>query len=146
MTGHHTAVRTRLRVGVATPRGVDIDPRDTFVRVDADDLKCASRCAAAAREIHPGTDVLLNIDVMIANRSADARAQLCEPDTAPRCDTMLYVGTAHGLAGLIADIYVLGIADGAVLRPLSPAAERLVYEQTLAVLRERGLLAEAATE
>lgn len=130
-----------MRIGIFTVDGLDIGSEEgRFVQVDAEDLSSATKRAAAARDANLGADVLVNIDVMIADEAASARAELATAAGESRHDTMLYVGTPRGLAGLIADIHALGIADGAVLHPLSRGTEALVYEQTVPVLRRRGLL------
>ena len=49
-------------------------------------------------------------------------------------DTMLYVGTPSGLAGLVADMHALGIADGAVLIPRTALAVDLIHDAVLPVL------------
>jgi alkanesulfonate monooxygenase SsuD/methylene tetrahydromethanopterin reductase-like flavin-dependent oxidoreductase (luciferase family) len=81
-----------------------------MTRIKADDLRDAERKARAARadgaaSVYLDIEVLIDTDVASAFRSADGRppGRLC------------YIGTPRGLAGLIADVQRLGIADGVVL-------------------------------
>lgn len=56
---------------------------------------------------------------------------------------MRYVGTVNGLAGLIADVYVLGIADGVALIPFASHDQASdAFDRVIRLLREMGLLAE----
>ena len=65
---------------------------------------------------------------------------------APPGDTVRYVGTPDGLAGLLADIHALGIADGALLQPLLPGTADLIIERTMEVLRTMGELPSPVSE
>jgi hypothetical protein len=118
--------------------GVDHAPVGA-VRVRAVDLRGVTHRAAAARADHPGAVVMVDIDVMIAEDAHSARDTLADAGQA-RSDTLLYVGTPTGLAGLIADIHALGIADGAVLLPVTEAARDLIYTEVLAQLSTMGPL------
>jgi hypothetical protein len=90
---------------------------DNVVRVRAGDLRGVAHRAAAARREHPGRDVVIDIDVVIAREAHSARTALTDAGGHTDSDSLLYVGTAAGLAGLITDLYVLGITDGAILIP-----------------------------
>jgi hypothetical protein len=57
--------------------------------------------------------VLVDTDVRTALHSAE------QPGPTPAA-TLRYVGTPHGLAGFIADLQTVGIADGLTLIPLRP--------------------------
>jgi arginine repressor len=63
-----------------------------------------------------------NVEYMIVQDSRSARTSLAILDSALRTvrrpASLLYIGTPSGLAGLIADIDTLGIADGVMVRPL----------------------------
>ncbi|WP_328440164.1 hypothetical protein [Nocardia puris] len=94
------------------------------------DLRAAQLgCAAKKSEIVAAgrgpddVDVLVDIEVMIATDAPTARRRLAELDSVAdgtwRPQTLHYVGTPIGLARLIADIHVVGIADGVTLLPLS---------------------------
>lgn len=87
------------------------------VRLRATDLLDAQRRAAAIRAESPDAPVILDIEVLIdrdVRAAFEALATL--PDNGPH--GVRYVGTASGLAGLIADVQRLGIADAVVLLPL----------------------------
>jgi alkanesulfonate monooxygenase SsuD/methylene tetrahydromethanopterin reductase-like flavin-dependent oxidoreductase (luciferase family) len=109
---------------------------ESCVRVQAIDLRDASRRCAALRADAATRDcpVLLDVEVLIDHDAASARNTLAQLETthvdsaSPRL--MRYVGTSRGLAGLIADIHVLGIADGVMLIPLTQAGvvEKVVDE------------------
>jgi hypothetical protein len=88
-----------------------------LVRIRAVDLRDLTHKAAAVREDYPHAVVVVDINVLIAGDARTARAAIS--DSGCECgDTMTYVGTPGGLSGLIADIYALGIADGAILLPV----------------------------
>jgi hypothetical protein len=107
---------TALRGGAE--RTVDIP-----LRVQAADLRDAQQKVATVRaEVGHGVPTLLDVEVMIARDSRSARTSLAILDSALRTvrrpASLRYVGTPTGLAGLIADIHTLGIADGVILQPL----------------------------
>jgi alkanesulfonate monooxygenase SsuD/methylene tetrahydromethanopterin reductase-like flavin-dependent oxidoreductase (luciferase family) len=122
-----------LRLGVATAQGIVWDGAGEPERIRAVDLGDVARKSAKLRREHAGVDVVADIDVVIASEARTARA-LLDPvrDTGDR--TMLYVGTPSGLAGLIADIHALGIADGAVLIPRAPGVAELIRDAVLPAL------------
>jgi len=107
-----------LRLGVAYGDTVWLNTPGELIRVRAEDLRGLADRVAAVRQQHPGRDVLVDIDVVIAGEARWARAALAKAGGAPDHGTLLYVGTAMGLAGLVADLYVLGLVDGAMLIPL----------------------------
>ncbi|MGU3502982.1 hypothetical protein [Mycobacterium sp. C31M] len=89
-----------------------------IVRINATDLRHAARQSAALRadaralgEDEP--EVLLNIAVVIDRQAKTAHASAAGQESTGAA--MRYVGTPRGLAGLIADVRRLGIADGVVL-------------------------------
>ena len=102
-------------------------PAERCVRIQAVDLRQAGRKSAmlradaAARDCPP-PPVLVDIEVLIDRDAASARNMLAQLDATfaitgpPR--SLRYIGTPTGLAGLIADIHILGIADGVMLLPL----------------------------
>jgi alkanesulfonate monooxygenase SsuD/methylene tetrahydromethanopterin reductase-like flavin-dependent oxidoreductase (luciferase family) len=106
-----------------TPSGGDA------VRVRAVDLRGVGQRSTVARTDHPHAAVVVDIDVVIARDARSARAMLAATGSV-QGDTLLYVGTPSGLAGLIADIHALGIADGAVLIPVvtDPVSRHVVTE------------------
>lgn len=136
--------RGPLLLGIAAGLAVDwLDPADP-IRVRGRDLGEVSRKAAAARRDHPGRDVVVDIDVVIAPDAPAARAMRHLDDIDG--DTLLYVGTPAGLAGLIADVHVLGIADGAVLVPGADGVTALLRNAVFPVLQSLTALAIAMPE
>lgn len=117
MWGFQGASRRPLRFGVASDNGLWTNGSDDWIRIRAVDLRDLTHKAAAAREDHPHAVVVVDIDVLIARDVRTARAAISDSGYEGG-DTMAYVGTPAGLSGLIADIYALGIADGAVLLPV----------------------------
>lgn len=112
------AARTPLRLGVAYGPHTWLNLPGDLTRVRATDLRHLARQVAAARSERPGRDVVADINVVIAGEARSARAALDECADLPADDTLLYVGTPVGLAGLVADLYALRIIDGVVLIPL----------------------------
>ncbi|CAM3005673.1 hypothetical protein [Williamsia muralis] len=98
--------------------------------------------------------VALEIDVLIADDAATARAKLLRLGESRFGDTVRYVGTANGLLTLILDIYTAEVADAVILRPIDSAAESaddsvdagrntaaLIAEQVLPQLTKRSVAA-----
>ncbi|OSC32266.1 hypothetical protein B8W69_00205 [Mycobacterium vulneris] len=110
--------RAPLRLGIADGQHVWLHTPGDLTRVRASDLRRLAREVAAVRVEYPGRDVVADIHVVIADEAQAARAALAEAGKSPPVDTLFYVGTASGLAGLVADLYALGITDGAMLIPL----------------------------
>jgi len=107
-----------LRLGVVYGDTVWLNTPGELIRVRAEDLRGLADRVTAVRQRHPGRDVIVDIDVVIAGEARWARAALAKAGGSPDRGTLLYVGTAMGLAGLVADLYVLGMVDGAMLIPL----------------------------
>ncbi len=83
--------------------------------------------------------VFVDIEVIIDRDARSARLALAALDarlTTPRTpDSLRYIGTASGLAGLIVDIHVLGIADGVALLPLvEPDGQERIVNGVLPLL------------
>jgi len=120
-------------------------PLDTPLRVQAADLRDAYLKVAAIRdEVGHDVPTLLDVEVMIAQDSRSARTSLAILDSALRTvrrpASLLYIGTPRGLAGLIADIHTLGIADGVMLRPLVvPGVLSRILDDVLPALYPAGL-------
>ncbi|MBO0677762.1 hypothetical protein JRC04_09835 [Mycolicibacterium sp. S2-37] len=97
-----------------------------MTRIQAPDLRAAARKAAAARA--EGADaVFLDIEVLI---ETDAAAAFRRADARDPGARLRYIGTPRGLAGLIADVQRLGIADGVVLlTPDQDRVNRLMLEE-----------------
>lgn len=92
--------------------------------------------------------VALEIDVVIAEDAATARAELLRLGESRFGDTVRYVGTANGLLTLIVDIYAAEVADAVILRPLDqgqtgdrPGSAQLIADQVLPGLLERSAAA-----
>lgn len=163
--GHHpaAAAHTEFRVPLGlTDFWVDLTeppapnpPLDLLsvpagvARVRAHDLREAQlrreriRTEAAGEGRDPDTvTVLLDVEVLLADDHRSARRELAQLDAgAPRVpDSISYVGTAAGLAGLIADLAAAGVADGVTLLPLVlPRVLDRVVDDVLPILRDRGL-------
>ncbi|GAA2567856.1 hypothetical protein [Mycolicibacterium diernhoferi] len=115
------------------------------VVLDAPDLATAQR--ERRRILSRSTDevpaVMLKIEAVLADTFGEARIKSAEPacsqGTTPR--TIRYVGTAVGLAGLIADIAAADVADGVVIVSL-PMSEppTAVVQETLPWLEQRNLI------
>jgi hypothetical protein len=89
-------------------------------RFQAADLRDAARKANVLRaelaekdggsgELYLDIEVVIDVDAASAFRAVEGQA-------ANSCSALRYVGTPRGLAGLIADVQRLGIADGVVLK------------------------------
>ncbi|MBP1160918.1 hypothetical protein ABIC28_002078 [Rhodococcus sp. PvR044] len=165
--GHHpaSAAHTDFRIPLGlTDYWVDLTaPADpdaqldlaaipgTVVRIRAHDLRGAQqqrdriRADAAADGRDPDSvTVLLDVEVLLGDDSRSARRELALLDGGLRGvrvpDSISYVGTASGLAGLIADIRAAGVADGVTLLPLVlPRVLDRVVDDVLPLLHERGV-------
>ena len=131
MTDRDLAQPRHVRVAVTDGNDLWIDSLREFIRVRGVDLRHVAHNAASARVDHPGLDVLVDIDVMIDTSAAGARHRMTVERVIARVDTLTYVGTPAGLAGLVTDIYALGMCDGAVLRPLLPGVVDLIRERVM---------------
>lgn len=109
--------RRPLCFGVVSDKGLWTNGSGDPTRIRAVDLRDLTHRAAAVRREHPHAVVVVDIDVVIARDARTAREVMSDSGHVAG-DTMVYVGTPAGLAGLVADIYALGIADGAVLLPV----------------------------
>jgi hypothetical protein len=106
------------------------------VRFSAPDLQQAQRASARLRADAP-VAVVLDITVLVAEDYRSARLGM-SPVEADSPATVQYVGTLDGLAGLVADIFVAGVADGVTLiSAVSQQDVRLLGEAMLARIAER---------
>ena len=106
------------------------------VRFVAPDLKQAQR---RRRQIigDPAVSAILDITVVVDDDFRSAQRQLAEIG-ADQSDSLAYAGTLDGLASLIADVFVAGVADGVTLIPVLPQQDaRALGEATLARVSER---------
>jgi alkanesulfonate monooxygenase SsuD/methylene tetrahydromethanopterin reductase-like flavin-dependent oxidoreductase (luciferase family) len=122
----------------------------TIRRIQATDLRDAQRQTTKIRlaEERQGRDptatiVLLDVEAVIehSNRSAfDTLDQLERASPDRRVSgSVVYVGTANGLAGMITDVYAADVANGVMLLPLTiPAGFVRIVESTLCLLQARG--------
>jgi hypothetical protein len=104
-----------------------------FARVRAADLRDAARQSARLRAEAgaEGCTVFVDIEVLV---DGDARTAMWAAEqlgqTAAFDSALRYVGTPRGLAGFIADLHTLGIADGVTLIALRAAdsAQRIIND------------------
>jgi len=94
------------------------------VRLAAPDLQRAQRGRARIQSDRGDVEVILDVTVAVAPDFRSVRDLAVVDD-----GTLRYAGTVDGLAGLIADIDVAGVADGVTLISASPRVD----------LRELGL-------
>lgn len=136
---------TQTWIELTAPRHGADGPLDDALRVQATDLRDAYQKVATIRaEAGHEVQTLLDVEVMIAQDSRSARTSLAILDSALRAPrrpaSLLYVGTPSGLAGLIADIHTLDIADGVILRPLVlPGVLSHILDEVLPALDPAGL-------
>lgn len=111
------------------------------VRVRAPDLKAAQKARGRIRgeEGQAGVSVVLDVTVLVAADFQAARRLMPTLDTDPGPGASLqYAGTLDGLAGLIADIFVAGVADGVTLIPAAGQQNvTALADATLARIAER---------
>ena len=94
--------------------------RAPTVRISAPDLAAARRKRAGIRSEDDTVSVILDVVVAVAGDYRTARRGL---EAAGADAAVRYVGTADGLAGLIADISSAGVADGVTLLAGTPDQE-----------------------
>ncbi|WP_430330668.1 hypothetical protein [Rhodococcus sp. ACT016] len=135
------------------PDTLDLAAQPAVVlRIRAADLHEAQRARAAIRAqvAAEGRDpdtvtVLVDIETLVAVDSRSARAELALLDETlgvpHQPSSLSYIGTADGLASLIADIHAADVADGVTLLPLAlPKVLEHVVDGTLPWLERRGLV------
>ncbi|WP_068155612.1 hypothetical protein [Rhodococcus phenolicus] len=121
------------------------------VRIRATDLRETrkARDRVRAELVAEGRDpdsvtVLVDLEVVVASEARNARKQYAQLDDPRATDTLSYVGTPQGLAGLIADIHSTHVADGVTLVPLAaPFTVEHIVDGTLPWLESRDLAATA---
>ena len=110
---------THVRLFVAEAPSGDwselTDGDQRTVRVAASDLQQARRARARIRARGDDVAVILDVTVAVAGDFRSARSVL-----GPAEHTVHYAGTVDGLAGLVCDIAMAGVADGVTLIPASP--------------------------
>lgn len=80
------------------------------VRLSAPDLQEAAR---RRRRLPADVAVVLDLAVSVADDARTALAAISDGDAGVQ-----YGGTVDGLAGLVADLYIAGVADGVTLIPV----------------------------
>ena len=106
------------------------------MRVSALDLQQAQRARARIRS-DADVSVVLDVTVLIADdyRSAHRGMAAVQSDS---LDSVRYAGTLDGLAGLVADIFVAGVADGVTLISATPQQDvRVLAAAMLAHIGDR---------
>ena len=125
--------------------------RPNVVRIRATDLRetrkvrdrVRAELAAEGRDPDSVT-VLVDLEVVVAPDARSARKQYAQLDIPRTADTLSYVGTPRGLAGLIADIFSTHVADGVTLVPLAPSfTVEYIVDGTLGWLESRDLVVPA---
>jgi len=104
----------RLFITDAVGRWTELTTGDrTAVRLSAPDLQEAQR---RRRRLPADVPVILDVAVTLAG---DSRTALAAISAQSGERTVQYAGTVDGLAGLVVDLYVAGVADGVTLVPTS---------------------------
>jgi alkanesulfonate monooxygenase SsuD/methylene tetrahydromethanopterin reductase-like flavin-dependent oxidoreductase (luciferase family) len=102
---------------------------ECYAQVRASDLQDAQRQSAGLRAEagSRGCTVFVDIEVLV---DSDVRAAMRAAEQFGQTSGLRYVGTPKGLAGYIADLHALGIADGVTLVPLRAAdnADRIIND------------------
>jgi|SRR5690625_2869668 len=118
-------------------------PPDRVVRINACDLRSTCRQTAAlhseAASCGETIAVLVDLEVLIHHDRTKVRKWMAGLGGSRSSCTLRYVGTPAGLAGLIADIHVLQLADGVALLPLTPLACDLTLNMALPQLATLGV-------
>lgn len=124
------------------------NPSTDIIRIHAIDLREAQRKTAkkraevAARGGDPThVRVFVDVDVTIAEnpRAAYAEWSRLEPAARRTPSSLEYVGTARGLAGLIADIHAAQVADGVTLVPHTADVLDRILDEGLSYFEKAGL-------
>jgi hypothetical protein len=106
---------------------------EPVVRVKATDLRRAQQQRARLRDTDD-VAVVLDITVLIADSYRAASRRMVAVDAA--ADSIQYVGTLEGLAGLVRDVFTAEVADGVTLIPAIPDQD--VRALALATLARSG--------
>src|ERR1700754_2408161 len=130
----YTPRRLHVALGfVGTESWVDLTPpraaEPDIVRITAADLRAAQRATAGihtdALRNSTNVAVLVDLDVIVADDARTALNQMNRHQALPGGPThpnsLRYIGTPGGLAGLVGDMFTAGVADGVTVRPLSLA-------------------------
>ncbi|MDH6283716.1 hypothetical protein [Prescottella agglutinans] len=118
---------------------------------EAQQTRSRIRGQVAAEGRDPDTvAVLVDVETLISADSRSARVELALLDETlgvpHQPSSLSYIGTAQGLASLVADIHAADVADGVTLLPLAlPKVLGHVVDGTLPWLERRGLVTVSET-
>ncbi|MDH6679867.1 alkanesulfonate monooxygenase SsuD/methylene tetrahydromethanopterin reductase-like flavin-dependent oxidoreductase (luciferase family) [Rhodococcus sp. LBL1] len=118
---------------------------------EAQQTRSRIRGQVAAEGRDPDTvAVLVDVETLISADSRSARTELALLDETlgvpHQPSSLSYIGTAQGLASLVADIHAADVADGVTLLPLAlPKVLGHVVDGTLPWLERRGLVTVSET-
>lgn len=123
----------------------DVPAEPAVRRIRAVDLQMATAAYNEARIDGSGDTVLLDVEIVLATTAREARIAFSKLALAPRGaqSNFLYIGTASGLAGLVADIGAARVADGVTLIPLDdPVTVRLLASDAIPLMERAGTIDE----
>jgi hypothetical protein len=113
------------------------------LRVGAPDLRQAQQARSRIRantalngQNPDHVSVVIDVTVSVAADFRSARMAFAEPQ---HPSTVHYAGTMNGLVGLVADIFVAGVADGVTLIPAVAGLEGRTWAQDLVARLSRRL-------
>jgi hypothetical protein len=111
------------------------------LRIASPDLQRAQRARGRIRD---DVSVILDVTVLVTADLRSASSWMSAQD-AQETATLYYAGTVDGLAGLIADIFAAGVADGVTLISASTQQDlRALADAALARVARRLPVARAA--
>lgn len=134
--------QTRISIGRPALRAfltgeVEAGATDVVVRRPTlrDAQRTRSLLRSGSRDL-ANYSVALEVEVAVAPHPASARASVLEHGESAFTDgdgqTVRYIGTPHGLTGLIRDIYAAEVADAVILVPIDGSASATrIREQVL---------------
>jgi alkanesulfonate monooxygenase SsuD/methylene tetrahydromethanopterin reductase-like flavin-dependent oxidoreductase (luciferase family) len=143
-----SAVRIAVNHSGTWTEITDAVPSETTARISAADLREGqqTRTALRADAVAAGKDadsvaVFLDIEFHIADDARTARREFATFDVPAVPGSIRYVGTAAGLAGLVADVKAAEVADGVTLVAVGPEARNLadVAAGVVPWLEDRGV-------
>jgi hypothetical protein len=132
------AGRTTISVGrpqlvVALRGDTDVDLPIVVRRPTLRDAQRARNVLRSGQRDPANFIVALEVEVAIAAHPASARASAgAVPTDSTGSETVRYIGTPHGLIGLIRDIYAAEVADAVIITPLDGSAtEARIREEVI---------------
>lgn len=107
--------------------------------IAASDLREAQQRSAVLHAEAPGQAVFLDLEIHIAADARSARKEFATLD-APAPRSIRYIGTASGLAGLVADVAAAEVADGVTLTVFAQPDDQFarVRAEVVPLLAARG--------